>query len=130
MVTPVDFNREQDPSALLVRACAPGEIIINEERYQSHLLLSPTLVVPDWPVGEPSRIAIEDFEAAADMKPDLIILGTGTNLVFPDHKVSAGLLARGIGFEVMDTRAACRTYNLLAMDKRAVVAALLQLPAQ
>lgn len=127
MVTPVDFNREQDPSSLLVRACTPGKIIINDQSYSSNLLLSPSLVLPDWQVDDPASIAAADFDDAVKMEPDLIIFGTGDKLVFPDTSVSAALLARGIGFEVMDTRAACRTYNLLAMDRRSVVAALLQL---
>ena len=130
MVTPVDFNREQDSASLLVRACAPGEIIINDQSYHSHLLLSPNQVVPEWPVRDAASITITDFDSVARMQPDLIVLGTGKQLVFPHPEVAAALLERGIGFEVMDTRAACRTYNLLAMDRRSVVAALLQIPGE
>ncbi len=129
MVTPVDINRDQDKTSLLVRACSPGEIRVNEQRFHTHLLLSPSEVQPDWPVTVPSDLTPADFAAAMAMQPDLIILGTGDDLVFPAAAISAAVLARGIGFEVMDTRAACRTYNLLAMDRRSVVAALMQLSA-
>lgn len=127
MVTPVDINRDQDQTSLLVRVCSPGEIIVNEQRFHSHILLSPSKVQPDWPVSDPSHLTAADFDATFPMQPDLIILGTGDHLVFPAAEVSAALLGRGIGFEVMDTRAACRTFNLLAMDRRSVVAALMQL---
>lgn len=127
MVASVDLSRDKDETALLVRACAPGEITVNEQRISSPFLLSAKRLIPDWPVSDPARLVPSDFELAIELQPDLVILGTGERLVFPDAEVSATLLARGIGFEVMDTRAACRTYNLLVIDGRPVVAALLQL---
>jgi uncharacterized protein len=39
--------------------------------------------------------------------------------------VLAPLYQAGIGVEVMDTRAACRTYNILLAEGRRVVAALI-----
>lgn len=128
MVSPVDISRDQDQSSLLVRSCSPGEIVVNDERCSSNLLLSPARLQTDWPVSDPAQVSAADFDAALAMQPDLIILGTGDELVFPDASVAATLLGKGVGFEVMDTRAACRTYNLLAMDKRSVVAALIQVP--
>lgn len=127
MVTPVEIHRNTDRSSLLVRSCSPGEIKVNDRAFDQHILLSPEEVIPGWSVGNPAEIAPGDLEAAVAMQPDLIILGSGDQLVFPPAAVSASLLEQGIGFEVMDTRAACRTYNLLAMDGRSVVAALIQL---
>jgi uncharacterized protein len=54
-----------------------------------------------------------------------VVLGTGTRQRFPDTKLLGAVLARGIGCEVMDTGAACRTYNVLVSEDRPVVAALL-----
>ena len=60
-------------------------------------------------------------------KPEVVLLGTGARLRFPPAAVLAPLTRAGIGVEVMDTAAACRTYNILAGDGRRVVAALLMI---
>jgi uncharacterized protein len=59
------------------------------------------------------------------MKPELVLFGTGEHLRFPDAKLLARLSAARIGTEVMDTRAACRTYNILAEEGRDVAAAMI-----
>ena len=59
------------------------------------------------------------------LEPEIVVLGSGTRQRFPELQLLAALLSRGIGCEVMDTGAACRTYNVLASEDRRVVAALL-----
>jgi uncharacterized protein len=59
------------------------------------------------------------------LAPDLVVLGTGERLRFPPHGVRAQVTALGVGFEIMDTAAACRTYNVLVLEGRKVVAALI-----
>lgn len=130
MVMPVQLTRDKDDQALLIRACGPGVITINETVVRSHLLLAPDQLQSNWPVTNISALTADDLAPAVAMQPEVIILGTGDQLEFPAQDVSAALLAKRIGFEVMDTRAACRTYNVLVMDGRPVVAALLQLSAK
>jgi uncharacterized protein len=62
---------------------------------------------------------------ALAMSPEILILGTGERLQFPASALYAELAGRGIGLEVMDTAAACRTYNVLVNEDRPVVAALI-----
>ncbi len=130
MVMPVQLTRDQDRAQLLVRSCEPGVITIGDRQIRSHFLVFPDRIRPDWPVDNVAALTAIDFDEAAACEPDLIVLGTGQTLAFPRAEVSAALLARGIGFEVMDTRAACRTYNVLVMDGRSVVAALMQISAE
>ena len=79
--------------------------------------------------------AVSSFD---DLKPDLcrkilseagtadfVLLGTGERQIFPDPALSALFDEAGLGLEVMDTGAACRTYNLMLEEKRAVMAALI-----
>jgi len=54
-----------------------------------------------------------------------LLLGTGPSQRFPDPPLYAELYRSRVGFEIMDTGAACRTYNVLVGEGRAVVAALL-----
>jgi uncharacterized protein len=65
------------------------------------------------------------LRVAIELAPEVIVLGTGPNQQFPSPGLIAEVLRMGIGMEVMDTRAACRTYNILASEYRRVVAALL-----
>ena len=57
--------------------------------------------------------------------PEIIIFGTGKEQVFPDPALFVPLMERGIGYEVMNTGAACRTYNILLSEERRVLAALI-----
>ena len=57
--------------------------------------------------------------------PEILVLGTGARHVFPPPATHTHVLSRGVGFEVMDTAAACRTYNVLVQERRRVVAALI-----
>jgi uncharacterized protein len=63
----------------------------------------------------------------AELRPEVVILGTGVKLRFPPPSLTRALVEANIGLEVMDTGAACRTYNILMGDGRRVVAALLMI---
>ena len=67
----------------------------------------------------------DNIAALALLKPELVLFGTGDLLRFPDSRLLASLAAARIGAEIMDTRAACRTYNILAEEGRNVAAALI-----
>jgi len=119
------FAREDCNSALMVRACDDGQITVGEQIYRRSLILTPERVIPDWRPGGYEEITEQDFDVVLSLQPEIILLGTGPTLCFPPAKLSAGILATGTGFEVMDTAAACRTYNILLSEKRKVIAALL-----
>ncbi|MFK7839672.1 MAG: Mth938-like domain-containing protein [Bdellovibrionales bacterium] len=68
------------------------------------------------------QILIEDHDNI-----DVVLLGTGAALTFPDPALKRVLKERGLNVEVMDSGAACRTYNVLMAEGRRVVAALLPL---
>jgi uncharacterized protein len=65
------------------------------------------------------------FEQLAALQPELVIFGSGQQIRFPQGLWIKSLIEQQIGLETMDTRAACRTYNVLAGEGRKVIAALL-----
>jgi len=85
----------------------------------------PDRILADWNVRDIESLARRDIEELALLKPELVLLGTGDRLHFPAPGLLASLAAARIGAEVMDTRAACRTYNILAEEGRNVAAALI-----
>lgn len=109
--------------SLTVRWWKPGEFRIGKDVWREPVLLSPQEVLP-WPVQENEPVTLQQLAPLIAQQPDVIILGTGETQNFPDHDLGMKLLNRGIGLEVMDTGAACRTYNVLASEGRAVAAAL------
>ena len=91
----------------------------------SSFIISRGQLVPDWPVSCFAHLNAAAMETVCRLGPELIILGTGSKLQFPDAEITRPVHEAGIGLEIMDTAAACRTFNLLAGDGRHVVAALI-----
>ena len=108
----------------LVRAYGPGEIRVGEQVIRSSCLLSADRLITDWRPQTLSELNIADLDAIFALDPEIVVLGSGTRQKFPEHALLAHVLSRGIGCEVMDTGAACRTYNVLVSEDRRAVAAL------
>lgn len=111
-----------------IRRYAPGSITVNDQAYRRSLIVAPEHVC-DWPPEDFGALAAPHFETIAAMQPEVVILGTGAKLRFPAPALTRALVEANIGLEVMDTGAACRTYNILMSDGRKVVAALLMIEA-
>ena len=60
----------------------------------------------------------------ARLEVEILLIGTGETQRFPDAATLRPLIDAKIGYEVMDTAAACRTYNILVAEDRLVAAAL------
>ena len=100
-----------------------GYVAINGQRIERSILVRPE-AVDDWTVASVGQLAPEHVQQVLAAKPEIVLLGSGARFAFPDPAVLAPLYAARIGVEVMDTPAACRTYNILAGEGRNVVAAL------
>lgn len=111
--------------ANLVRAYTPGELRIGEQVLRRSCLVRVDQLVTDWRPQTLGELTVDDLDAVLALDPELVVLGSGSRQKFPSTQLLAKLLSRGIGCEVMDTGAACRTYNVLASEDRRVVAALL-----
>ena len=93
--------------------------------YRENLLVTPERIVTAWAPGGFEALTEVDFAAIAALEPEVALLGTGATLRFPNARLTRPLIDAGIGLEVMDTPAACRTFNILAAEGRKVVAAVL-----
>ncbi len=119
------FTLEQPPGANLVTGIGPGGVRVGEQWFARSLVISAAELVPDWPAASAANLDLEVLAPALQLAPEILLLGTGNRIHFPDGALFAALAARGIGLEVMDTAAACRTYNVLVNEDRPVVAALI-----
>ena len=100
-----------------------GFVAVNNVRYETCIVVSPQAVI-EWGVSGFEALTAADFGFIESMKPEIMILGTGAAQRFPRPELTRALAAGGVGVEVMDSRAACRTYNILATEGRKVLAAV------
>jgi uncharacterized protein len=105
-------------------------VIVNGTEYRSSVVVPWQGLVLPWAVTDFAALDEEHFAALADLAPELVIFGSGGRIRFPRPALLRTLMQRRIGIETMDTAAACRTYNVLLAESRAVVAALLFEPTR
>jgi uncharacterized protein len=102
-----------------------GGVLVNGVEYRHSVIVPWRGDVLAWPVQHFEALAEAHFEALVESAPELVIFGSGGKLRFVHPGLLRPLIDRGIGVETMDTAAACRTYNVLLGEGRAVVTALL-----
>jgi len=100
-------------------------VSVNDERFTGSIVVSSDQVRSDWIVDGFTGLNEAHFAYLAELKPDVLLLGTGIRQQFPHPRLYRALTEAGIGLECMDTPAACRTYNILVAEDRKVVAAIL-----
>jgi uncharacterized protein len=98
---------------------------INAERFAFSLIVMPEAAPRPWNVPNFESLTAAHFERIEEDKPDVVILGTGDTQRFVHPRLIASLSARHIGVESMDSKAACRTYNVLMGEGRKVTLALI-----
>jgi uncharacterized protein len=118
---------ETGGQANLIRTYTAGRITVNQDSYVHSLIVLPGQIIADWPPQAFEQLAVAHLETLVSLGPELLILGTGRRQRFPRAELLAPLAAAGIGWEIMDTGAACRTYNILMGEGRNVAAALLMI---
>ena len=147
----MQFNLEINPSHYAIRSYGPGTVTVaiarggNEPttnaldaigpestRLRQEILTDSAIVTPlqlirDWTPQSIAELDPTHMQILVEIAPEIVLLGTGNSLLWPDAAIVAPLADAGIGFEIMNTAAACRTYNILMGDGRRVAAALLMI---
>jgi uncharacterized protein len=91
------------------------------------LILTGRQVIIDWEPNQLAELTTSHLEEVLSLDPELVLLGTGSRQQFPAMETMLPLHRAQIGIEVMDTAAACRTFNILVAEGRHVAAALLMI---
>jgi uncharacterized protein len=111
----------------VIQSYGSGQIRINQQTYTRSVLLMPDQLHPDWEPQTVQQLEARHVEEILDYRPELILLGTGERQNFPEPAILRSLSGRHIGLEVMDTAAACRTYNIVMAEGRRVLAGLMMI---
>ncbi|MEY4523144.1 MAG: hypothetical protein RIR27_220 [Pseudomonadota bacterium] len=118
---------QSDPhsGANTITGYGDGYIEINKIPYSHAVLLSSDGEILEWAVKSFEELSSSDFAQMTSLKPELIIIGTGKRQRFPKPELLKTLIEAKLGFEIMDSQAACRTYNILVGEGRQVLLALI-----
>jgi uncharacterized protein len=119
------FTEESSSGINLIRAYRAGEVRINEAAHRGAVIVSATTVSAEPDVHDLDQLLALPPTRILALEPELVLLGTGQRQIFPPAAYAAHFLRMSVGFEVMDTGAACRTFNVLVAEQRRVVALLL-----
>ncbi len=119
------IEREQAEGRNTFTGYGEGYVEVSRARYGESLVVSGDRLVTAWPAHSVEALSADHMAAILELKPEIVLLGTGPTFRFPEPALLAPLYKAGIGVEVMDTPAACRTYNILLGEGRNVVAALI-----
>lgn len=109
----------------VINRCQDGAIMVNERTFDCSVIVTPREIVEDWRPQQVEDLTAEDMNRVTDLGVELVILGTGARQVFPPTPTLEPFITACLGYEIMDTRAAARTYNIVASEGRNVAAAIL-----
>ncbi|MDD5248385.1 MAG: Mth938-like domain-containing protein [Rhodocyclaceae bacterium] len=109
----------------VVTAHGPGYVAVDGQRLERSLLLQPDRIDAAWGPDAFAELTAAHLAPLATLGCDVLLLGTGPRQRFPAPAILRPLIEARVGVEVMDTPAACRTYNILVAEGRQVAAALI-----
>jgi uncharacterized protein len=121
----LELQSDPHSGANTITGYGDGYIEINKIPYSHAVLLSSDGEILEWDVKSFEELSSSDFAQMASFKPELIIIGTGKRQRFPRPELLKTLIEAKLGFEIMDSQAACRTYNILVGEGRQVLLALI-----
>ena len=119
------FQPERAEGVNVITRHEPARLWVGPQLHTGSVLVPWQGAVQAWPVTAPAELTPAHFEQILSLQPALVIFGSGQKLQFVKPALYRALIEHGIGIETMDTGAACRAYNVLAAEGRAVVGALL-----
>lgn len=109
---------------MMIRRVTSEAILIGDQSFTATIALTPDAILEDFVSTPIAELELEHFERLLATDPELVLLGTGSNNIFPRRELIFAFARRGVGFEVMDTPAAARTFNVLAGEGRRLGAVL------
>ena len=108
-----------------ISAYTEGCIYIRYECIDASCVITADTIIYTWKPASSESLECADFEPIIELKPEIILLGTGTDLVIPPAELCAYIQGKKIGFEFMLSGAAIRSYNILLGENRKVALALI-----
>jgi uncharacterized protein len=119
------LNLNSFAESFAISGHGPGFVQVGTTKVSTPLIVLPDKLIAPWVIANPASMTLEDFLPLAEQDLELVVFGSGATFRFPHPRIAAAFGARRVGFESMDTPAACRTFNVLLSEGRRVAAALI-----
>lgn len=121
----MELNLDTGSGRYQIRAYAKDFIQVNEKKIRHSLIVMPDQLIDPWPPHSITDLTADYLQRIIDLRPSVVLLGSGENVGFPDPALLNLFYQQKIGIEVMNNGGACRTYSVLMSEGRKVAAALL-----
>jgi uncharacterized protein len=121
----MDITQDFADAKFIITGYKPGCVLINDKPYQQSFLLSPNSLTCPWQVTHITDLAQSTLGEIFETRPEIVIIGTGDTLIFPEPEIIALFAQHQIGLETMNTAAACRTYGILIAEGRKATAGII-----
>jgi uncharacterized protein len=118
------FTLESGSNVNVIRSYSAQEIRIGEHSIRSSCIVMADALIANWPPATLDELQVNHLDPIIELRPELVLLGTGARQRFAPAEIRSAFATRGIGIEAMDLGAACRTFNILVQEERRVAAAL------
>lgn len=114
----------ENPVSNKIISYSDDSFTLKHKVIKSNIVVSSDHLIENWPIASYKTLALQHIDSIIEWQPEIILLGTGKESGFQNHELLSYLAAKNIGLEIMNTGAACRSYNLLIDEGRNVVACL------
>lgn len=121
----MNFSQDTSEESTFIHSYTADYLVVNQTKYDCHCLIHHNGLIKSWSPREPLLPVASEFTELLKLQPEVVLLGTGKKLIFPPSELRRYFNEQKIGLEIMDTGAACRTYNILLSEGRNVAAAIL-----
>ena len=118
------FTLEPATQANLIRGYSDTRLLIGDHAIERSCIVTATQLITDWEPPGFDDLQPGHLEAIFALMPQVVLLGSGATQRFASAEVRREFARRGVGLEVMQLGAACRTFNVLVQEERQVAAAL------
>lgn len=121
-----DITPPAAPGRQVIQGYGDGGFRIGGRDLDGSVLVFPDHTI-SWPVASVADMSVESFDAVTSnsLPPRILLIGCGRDFVLLSPDIQRMLSGHGIAAEIMDTGAACRTFNVLLLEDRDVAAALI-----
>ena len=119
------LSEDYSEGSHIIHSYEPDKIVVNSQTFTKSLLVSNNAVNENWNINHISQMTHQHWLDIIQLKPEVILIGTGQKITFPHPSSYSPAIEQGIGVEFMDSGAACRTYNILLSEDRFVVAGII-----
>ena len=118
------FTLEPGVPANLIRGYSDTEVRIGVHTVRGSCIVTADTLITQWEPQSFAELEASHLGALLVLRPELVVIGSGPTQQFASAEIRALLAQRGVGLEVMQLGAACRTFNVLVQEERRVAAGL------